>query len=496
MAKFKDSGNALLAQQHQQNSLVNKTSEVSEGIDHLEDLKKSNQNQFDELEGQLDMLLESVNEIPKIVDCTASDEIEELLKVDTEAISEKSFQIKPLETIHFSDEMDWNDYIESVNGFAAQHNIDLTKDPFDSLMTDSQRIQLEQRIKDEFTYKNASCDKYDYMLAATAGLIGGLVDILLVSVPGEGFLGEVSDKAVDKVVEGFASACGWKGALEGKDPTRSAIGYLERNFKVNYDHRHGGDVDHAFKMSTNNHHLKSLGHSPDLIGLFFSILGQFIDKAIFVDSGKIISVDTESFELRGNNFISKVYAGFVNWLGHLFSDMAGSSGASSRGSGIPIPFYSLLQFLNVGSFGQHRQSFATVAVKVFEQGYDLRHGMAMAVPVLITGLLVRFSWTFKQKYYHSKDWKDCIPIASNPELRRMLLVGHGSLCLVDGVDAGLRSGGDIVQFMLRANMIAWARFSFLAISEVKAMYMTGKLDIASVNDHLDKEYEKLIQTCI
>jgi len=492
MAKFKDSGNALLAQQHQQNSLVKKTSEVSEGIDHLEDLKKSNQNQFDELEGQLDMLLESVNEIPKIVDCTASDEIEELLKVDTEAIFEKSFQIKPLDTIHLSDEMGWNDYIESVKGYAEHHNLDLTQDPFDSLMTDSQRIQLEQRIKEEFTYKNASCDKYDYMLAATAGLIGGLVDILLVSVPGEGFLGEVSDKAVDKAVEGFASACGWKGAREGSSSTRSAINFLEEKFKINYDQTN----DRAFNMYTKNHHVKSLGHSPDLVGLFFSILGQFLDKSYFIGSGKIVTIDTDKFELKGGNFVAKVYAGFINWLGHLFSDMAGSSGSLIRGTGIPIPFYSLLQFLDVGSFGQHRQSFATVAVKVFEQGYDLRHGMAMAVPVLITDLLVRFSWTFKQMYYHSKDWKDCIPIASNPELRRMLLVGHGSLCLVDGVDAGLRSGGDIVQFMLRANMIAWTRFSFLAISEVKAMYLTGKLDIASVNDHLDKEYEKLIQTCI
>ncbi|MGP0761901.1 hypothetical protein ACAF95_25555, partial [Escherichia coli] len=64
--------------------------------------------------------------------------------------------------------------------------------------------------------------------------------------------------------------------------------------------------------------------------------------------GKLVSVDTETFELKGNNVVSKVFSGFVNWLGHLFSDMAGSSGAAGRGSGIPIPFFSLLQFINVG----------------------------------------------------------------------------------------------------------------------------------------------------
>ncbi len=496
MAKFKDSGDSLLVQQHQQIDLVKKTDEVSKGIDHLEDLKQENINLFDDLDAQLDMLLDSVEDVPSLGECTTGMEIERLLDVSEKDISDKILCISPLDTLHVSEEMNWNEYLESVNGYAVQHCIDLSTDPFEKLMTDSQRIQLEKRIAEEFSYKNASCDKYDYMLAATCGLIGGLVDVFLVGMPGEGMLGKASDQAVDKAVEGFASACGWKGPREGSDSTKSAIGFLERSYQVNYDQQTGSKVGNLFDMTTTNHHMKSLGHSPDLVGLFFSILGQFIDKSYFVDSGKIISVDTKSFELKGSNFAGKVYAGFVNWLGHLFSDMAGSSGASSRGSGIPIPFYSLFQFLNVGEFGQDKQTFATVAVKVFEQGYDLRHGLAMAVPVLITELLVRFSWTFKRKYYHNKRWGECIPSAVDPELRRMLLVGHGSLCLVDGLDAGIRSGGDIVQFLLRANMLAWARFSFLALKEVKSMYMVGKMDVDAVNEYLDSEYEKMLRYCV
>jgi hypothetical protein len=131
-------------------------------------------------------------------------------------------------------------------------------------------------------------------------------------------------------------------------------------------------------------------------------------------------------------------------------------------------------------------------VQVFEQGYDFRHGMALAIPVLVTDLLVRVTWTFKGRFYHDRPWEDCIPSASNPELRRMLLVGHGTLCIVDGADAALRSGGDMIRFMLRTNLIGWARFGTLAVKELKAWYRAGGLDVDAVDAYLDAEYEHLL----
>ena len=182
----------------------------------------------------------------------------------------------------------------------------------------------------------------------------------------------------------------------------------------------------------------------------------------------------------------------MNWLGHLFSDVAGSSGTVGRGSGIPIPFFSLLQFINIGEFGQHKQTFATISVQVFEQGCDFRHGIAMAVPVMITELLTRIMWTVKQRTYHKKAWGECVPSASNPELRRMLLVGHGSLCLVDAADAGIRSGGEIIQFLLRSNIIAWVRFSTLALKELNAWYQSNNLDLDAVDVYLESEYKRML----
>jgi hypothetical protein len=489
-----DQAHAMLVQQHQLDQTNTHLDNMLGSLSQMAQDQRSN-------DALLDSLLAQAHSVVDDQDIVFVVEEQDIVIFDDDWLAEPSNctpAVQPLALLDIIDiDADGSTYLEQVESYAARHDIAFAQDPFRDLMTDSQRIALEKRIKDEFSIKAAACDKYDYMIAGTCGLIGGLVDVLFVGVPGKGALGKWADDQTDKAVQGFAKLNGWKGPGKPGQETASAIGFLEKKFPINYDHSTTHATGGAVKnMSMKNHHVKSLGHSPDLVGLFFSILDQFSNTAHFVDKGKLISIDTKTFELSGSNVVAKVFAGFMNWLGHLFSDMAGSSGGrgkvdAGRGSGIPMPFYSLLQFINVGAFGQHRQTFSTIAVKVFESGYDLRHGMAMAIPVLITELLTRMMWVIKQRFYHQQDWRDCIPTAGNPELRRMLLIGHGTLCLIDTTDAALRSGGNIVAFMLRSNLLAWARFGTLAIKEVKACYMAGSLDVEAVDAYLDAEYERL-----
>ena len=491
--KFDNLTHALIVQKHQLDGAQDQSGHLDATLDSMISEQKSNQELLDHLLFQAQTIV-TESRIAFETDDEDACFIESTFYVNSSEISLTHNVINTLDHIEITDSTDWSQYLDQVEAYATRHDIALGTDPFQNLMSTSQRIALEKRIKEEFSLKTATTDKYDYMIAGTCGLIGGLIDIFFVGLPGQGGLTEFTDDLTDTAVQKFATHNGWSGPREGKDQTASAIGFLEQNYKVKYDHRHSGDVGGRFNMSTKNHHIKNLAHSPDLVGLFFSILDQFNSIAHFVDNGKIISVDTETFELNGSNFISKLFAGFTNWLGHLFSDVAGSSGAQGRGSGIPIPFYSLLQFINVGEFGQHKQTFAKIAVQVFEQGYDFRHGMALAIPVLVTELLTRLTWVIKQRFYHKKPWPECIPSANNPELRRMLLIAHGSLCLVDTTDAALRSCGNMILFMLRSNLIAWARFGTLALKEVRARYHEGDLDIDAVDAYLDAEYKRLLAT--
>lgn len=574
--KFTDQARALTVQKHQLQDAQDKLGCLYGTLEAMENELHSNQDALDKLLVQAHTIL-SESEIIFEVGEEGAFLTETTLHVSESEIVVTHQAIDMLDRIEITDATDWEQYLDKVEAYASRHGIEFGDDPFRDLMSVSQRIALEKRIREEFSLKGANCDTYDYMIAGTCGLIGGFIDIFFtwkrrpLPVPKkksqsklklntqpeldntpkpqlkQGELTNFMDDLVDEAVQKFAEFCGWpkaKAEKKGSNLTASAIGFLEwkgdgkyrliniqneedltffqkylesigligrhdngkyyfYGFRANYDHSHGGAVDRLFDMSTKNHHIKSLGHSPDVVGLFFSVLDQFNSTAHFVDGGRIISIDSDTFELKGSNFASKVFAGFVNWLGHLISDIAGSSGAAGRGSGIPIPFYSLLQFVNVGKFIEtvtdskehervYQRTFATIAVRVFEEGYDFRHGMALAVPVLVTELLTRIMWVVKQRFYHETPWNECLPSAHNPELRRMLLIAHGSLCLVDTTDATLRSGGDMIQFMLRSNLIAWARFGTIALKELNAWYHQGGLDVEAVDEYLDAEYVRLL----
>lgn len=327
-------------------------------------------------------------------------------------------------------------------------------------------------------WTEAKCDKYDYLMAAFSGAVSGVIDIFFVGAPGMSKLGALTDNAADNLVMKFAKMNGWSPRAGKEGSISSAIGFLEKKFPVNYDHNHTVAVDGAFKMSAANHHYKSLGHSPSIIGLFFSILDQFRGTSSFLSNGALITIKNESSRslLQGHNLPAKVFSGFCNWLGHLISDLSGSSGGrgkgTGRGSGITIPFMELFQLCNFGKFqvGQDLNTLATVMTKVFQEGYDMRFGAAMAIPVFLNEMMIRAMWVVRQRFFKNKDWKDCVPSEKHADLRIMLIVGYATFCAIDGTDAALKSGGNAVSFVLRLNIIGWARLIALVFKELRIRY--------------------------
>lgn len=368
---------------------------------------------------------------------------------------------------------------------------------------------MNEWIKKDFLYE---CDKIDYKIAVFSGIMSGIVDILFVSTPKNSVLGKFVDGKTDDLVKFIAKQCGWKPRLGKEENVASAIGFLEKKFPVNYDQNSANYTVDGFNMAPNNHHLKSLAHSPSPIGLIFSILDQFDEKASFVDNGQFIRIDTETQTLRGNNMISKVFCGFCNWLGHIISDMAGSSGGrgnvnGGRGSGVAIPFFELFQFCDFGSFqvGKDRQTLATLMTRVFQEGYDLRFGATMSIPVILNEIFVRACWVIKRRFYHRLDWKYCVPKLEYKSLHEMLLIGNAGLCLLDSIDAGIRSGGNALKFVLRLNLVAWGRLivlvmKYLMLNHEKVFYEKNHeknmLLIQKMNEHrlsLNKEIKVFLE---
>ena len=107
-----------------------------------------------------------------------------------------------------------------------------------------------------------------------------------------------------------------------------------------------------------------------------------------------------------------------------------------------------------------------MAMKAFENGYDARFALTMAIPVVITDLSIKLLWSLRRFLQYKVPIKECMPTMRHPDLRIMLIVGNGTLCVIDGIDAGIRSGGNIVSFIMRLNLIAWFKLVKMVIKEV------------------------------
>ena len=333
------------------------------------------------------------------------------------------------------------------------------------------------------------CDKLDYILAASSGALCGVIDIFLVGKPDESPLGDITDKWFANRTIDFAKLCGYKG---DKNSLSSAINFLEEKFKIPYDQSVGGGIfRELINLTPSNHHFKSLGHNPTLLGLFFSILNQFTNTSDFVSNGELISLNNSDgkFELQGKNIPSKLFCGITNWIGHLISDVSGSSGSKGRGMGIPSPIWAwsndviaIKAKLNI-PVTEFDKSVNELALKLFKKGYDVRFQTTQAIPVFINEMVVRLLYSIRRLigYYISvpkKDrswgllWKTCEPF-SNATVKRMLTVAHGTFCIIDIGDATIRGfekgigSFNVFEFVLRLNVVGVGRFAISLYGETK-----------------------------
>lgn len=353
-----------------------------------------------------------------------------------------------------------------------------------------------------------NCDKLDYALAASIGALCGLLDIFLVGKPGESPAQDITDEWFAKRTIDFAKRLGWEEKSDNQ--LASAIRYLENNkkYRIPYDQCGTGDSASSVDgLNPTNHHFKSLGHNPSIIGLFYSILDQFTNQSHFVSDGELISLQKteEGFELRGHSLPAKMFAGFVNWFVHLISDMSGASGSKGRGMGIPSPFWTwtndvivIKQKLNI-PVSQFDKDINELAMNIFNKGYDARFQAAQIIPVFINEMIVRFVYAIRRqiKYISTTKrdersaaamWKACEPF-TNPNVKRLLTVAHGSFCMIDLSDATIRAfitGGGVFtmeEFVLRLNILEMGRF-------MVSLYGEGKQAIVLQKAKSDSQFLK------
>lgn len=390
---------------------------------------------------------------------------------------------------------------------AGENKLEFTQNIATALSSaEAQMWGIDDKLAEtESTLKSLTpeCDKTDYILSASCGVLCSLIDIFLVGKPGESPIGNITDKWFAERTKDFAKFCNWNNSSD--DSLKSAIKHLEKTFKIPYDQSVGGSIfRELIDLTPDNHHFKSLGHNPTILGLFFSVLNQFTNTSTFVSNGELITLNNSDgkFELEGHNIPSKLFCGFVNWFGHLISDISGSSTSKGRGMGIPSPIWSwsndviaIKRKLNI-SPSEFDKAVINLALQIFKEGYDVRFQTAQAIPVFINEITVRlfyclrrairyFAVTEKEHCSFKLMWKACEPF-TNATVKRMLTVAHGTFCLIDIGEATIRgfiAGGgyfNAKEFVLRLNVIGVGRFAISVYGEIRRV---TKVSDTRKNEH-------------
>ena len=90
--------------------------------------------------------------------------------------------------------------------------------------------------------------------------------------------------------------------------------------------------------------------------------------------------------------------------------------------GLPAPFMSLMQGINIGSFGEKGRTVGEVARWMYLEGYDLRHFIASGITPAVVEIVLR---AYIMIRHYSEHGEVKFDLALHPKYRSMLLMAHG-----------------------------------------------------------------------
>lgn len=348
----------------------------------------------------------------------------------------------------------------------------------------------------------------DYALAISSGILTGFIDSF--------FTGEFSFQRINqsgnKTIESFVLKAARKKGFEGESLSQ-AVKFLETNFPIAADqatNQFGGGF---------NHHLNDFTHHFSGVGLICSILTQFTGAVYGTDmtgSFQKVVLETDN-PLIGSTLTQKIQLGIINWIYHMFSDMAGSSLSIAKGTlgtGVPGPIVSLIKELSAlpvftypNENGQSELSLlirdlffagnsntGNKPVFLSSEKFDLRTEAGLgnmlkeqAIPVLINETIVKTFYILKSLIRLIKDrirTKQKITKSDLAEVfktntrtyNQMKLVADLTFTTMDLTDAAVRaaveSGGNTIlfggKFVARCNLIGASRLALSVCREASA----------------------------
>ncbi len=356
----------------------------------------------------------------------------------------------------------------------------------ESLFTDEELRNNELAIKmlDEEYNAVHRLDKNDVTISIVAGLLGAVIDILLVGIP---------QKTSDGLKAGPLSnyVRSW---FDKKFPEEEMEKLANSKVsKVPYDAQDNRNtIEYINGLSAYYHRLLSLGHDP-LLGLIFGVFDIMTGRMTTIDkTGKVVSQIMENYADRREQ---DIFAALAKQIIHFKSDITTSMG-------LPAPLMGLFNLLQFGNIGETEETIAEIVQGMYYEGYDFIHFCSMSIPAMIIEVVVRVGYAFK-RIEEGYSIKESIPFSlsreKHPKLSTMLFIGHS---LETAVNAGKIYFTKNPMAINYPQWIAFATYSYKQLKwaviekpELRDLYVCGKIneELIDVYDEINitfKEYSE------
>lgn len=347
----------------------------------------------------------------------------------------------------------------------------------EALFTEEELRSNEQAIKrlnQEYNHIH-HLDEYDVAIASSAGILAGVLDILLVGVP---------HKTPDGLKGGPLSnyVRDW---FEKKFPEEEMEKLANSKVsKVPFDAQDNRNTtEYVQGLSAYYHRLLSLGHDP-LLGLLFGVVDIITGRMTTIDkTGKIVSQVMENYADRKE---SDVFVALAKQIIHFKSDITTSMG-------LPAPLMALFNLLQFGSIGETEQTIAEIVQGMYYEGYDFIPFCSMSIPVMITEVVIRLGYSCK-RIKEGNSIKESIPFSLNhekhPKLETMLFIGHSAATTINAGKIYFTKNPMTINY---PQWIAFAKYSYKHLKwvliekpELRDTYVRGK-----INEELQISYDEI-----
>lgn len=302
--------------------------------------------------------------------------------------------------------------------------------------------RLERRYRGGFTL-TADLDRYDVIAAVAAGVTAAIVDATIVRIPKEmTYLGERIQKG-SPLTEWLHSQ---------KDSSQHWLAKagkaLEKTCKVSFDRV--GDVAETIEgFGGRTHRLQTLGHDP-LVGL---VVGT-----IDVMRGGLTAISRDGMPVYLSDLGPGTYnplEAFVRTVGHILSDFP-------TAMGVQPPGFTLLQTLNVGSFGEKDRTVGELARFMYLKGYDSRHFLTMSTSVAAAetvargyfALRRRLDGAYDEEVQRQAEVAGAEKVGEHPRFQAITLTAHAVAAAANAGKVAVYAGNP-----LAINYAQWLRFT-------------------------------------